>query len=88
VASECGARILERLRESGIGIRVDVERTGLMALVGAVEAIEAGTIPKGSRILACLTSGMSDADGRARPEYTIPSLASLVREYGQAWKGR
>jgi hypothetical protein len=54
-----------------------VEKTGLMALAGAVKEIDAGTISPGERVLCCLTSGISDADGKAVPERVIESLDDL-----------
>jgi hypothetical protein len=78
-----GQGILELLAGHGITIRQPiVEKTGLIALAGTLKAIEAGTVRKGSRLLWCMTSGMSDADGRTRPEYRIRSLTGMLTEYG------
>lgn len=85
-----GKNLLELLRELGVPIAVAggevVEKTGLLALVGALKAIEAGRIPGGSRVLCCLTSGASDADGLARPEITVTSEEDVGR-YAAAWGG-
>ena len=59
------------------------EKTGLMALAGTIKGIDNDTIPKGSRVLTCITSGMTDADGKAAPEFRIPSLASIIKDYAQ-----
>ncbi len=82
----------ELLRSRGIAITLDagqvVEKTGLIALAGTLKAIDAGTIRAGSRVLCCLTSGVSGADGRARPERVVNDardvvdFADAVRERG------
>ncbi|MEW6490774.1 MAG: pyridoxal-phosphate dependent enzyme [Thermodesulfobacteriota bacterium] len=78
-----GKTLLELLGEHGVPIAVSggevLEKTGLLALVGALKAIDGGRIPAGSRVLCCLTSGASDADGRARPECTVASEEDVVR---------
>ena len=58
-----------------------VEKTGLIAFAGILKAIDSGTIRKGNRVLWCLTSGVTDADGLARPEYTVRSLRGMMSEY-------
>lgn len=64
--------IAEMLSENGIEVRGEiVETTGLMALAGTFKEIESGTIPPGSKILCCLTSGAQTADGQAQPERRI-----------------
>ena len=73
-----GKSILELLADKGIDITVIdgevVEKTGLIALAGTLKAIESGKIPKGSKVLCCLTSGISQADGKSLPEYNISRL--------------
>ena len=79
-----GNDILERFQENGVDITLKngeiVEKTGLMALFGAMKAIDKGTISKGSSVLCCLTSGMREADGKAEPEYNITDL-EMAKEY-------
>ncbi len=59
------------------------ERTGLIALAGTLKEIDAGTIRKGSRVLWCLTSGVSHADGGAKADFHISGLESMIRNYGE-----
>jgi len=77
--------ILDLLRDNGIDITIIdgavVEKTGLMALAGTVKEIDNGNIDRGSKVLCCLTSGISKADGKSKPEYRIPSLESMVKDY-------
>jgi len=84
-----GRRVLELLAERGVEIvRRDgriVEKTGLMAIVGALKEIDAGAIPRGSRILCALTSGAGTPDGRAVPELRVRDLAQLDDEAGERW---
>jgi hypothetical protein len=49
----------------------------------ACSVIDQGGIRKGKRVLWCLTSGVSVADGRAMPEFRIPSLRSVILDYGK-----
>jgi hypothetical protein len=70
----CGLTMLEWLERYGIAItRPVVETTGLMALAGTFKEIEKGTIPTGTRVLACLTSGICTSDGKAQPERRLKS---------------
>jgi len=57
-----------------------VEKTGLIALAGAIKAIDRGTIALGSRVLCCLTSGTRPGDGRAVPDCRVSSLEDVERE--------
>lgn len=83
-ADYAGQSLHARLVELGIDIGTDVvERTGLMALAGTFKLIDSGGVPRGKRVLCCLTSGMSAADGLARPEFTIRSLRSAVQDYAR-----
>jgi len=72
-----GKNILDRLREHGIDITLNsgevVEKTGMIALAGTLKEIDQGNIAKGDRVLCVLTSGISEADGRAKPELSISS---------------
>jgi hypothetical protein len=66
--------MLEWLERFGIEITTPVvETTGLMALAGTFKEIDKGTIPRGTRILACLTSGISTSDGKSEPERRLKS---------------
>ncbi len=79
-----GARVRGLLADRGIEIGAEVvEKTGLIALAGTLKMIDQGGIKKSQRVLCCLTSGVCAADGRARPEFTIRSLRTLVTEYGR-----
>jgi hypothetical protein len=76
-------QILELLRSQGIAIslRSDdiIEKTGMIALVGTLKGIDAGIIQAGSSVLCCLTSGMSEANGQARPETVLRSTQDVLR---------
>ncbi len=78
-----GKTILNFLKDHGIEITLNngevVEKTGLMALTGALKKIDHGMIAKGSKVLCCLTSGISEADGKAKPEITISSLGEISK---------
>jgi hypothetical protein len=78
-----GTGIRGLLQEHGIEIGEVKEKTGLTALAGTLKEIDAGTIRKGSRVLWCLTSGVSQADGRATAEFRISSLQSMLKDYGR-----
>jgi hypothetical protein len=78
-----GMGIRELLKEQGVEIGELKEKTGLIGLAGTLKEIDAGTIRKGSRVLWCLTSGVSHADGRAKAEFNIPSLQSALTDYGE-----
>jgi threonine synthase len=70
----CGKTMLEILRTNGIDIGPKVlETTGLMALAGTFKEIDKGTIPPGTKILSCLTSGISKSDGKTEPERRLTS---------------
>ncbi|MBN1832569.1 MAG: hypothetical protein JW896_10710 [Deltaproteobacteria bacterium] len=77
--------ILELLLERGIVITTNekevLEKTGLLALAGTIKAIDQGRIPKGKKVLCCLTSGVSQADGKAEPEYRISRLDRDLKKY-------
>ena len=77
----------ELLLSQGISISLRsgqvIEKTGMIALVGTLKAIDAGTIEPGSSVLCCLTSGISAADGLAQPELTVRN-AQDVLEYVEA----
>ena len=57
-----------------------VEKTGLISLAGTFQQIDRGHIAKGSKVLCCLTSGMSTTDGRLEPTYAISGTANLENE--------
>jgi threonine synthase len=77
-----GKNILDLLKEQGIHITVRegevIEKTGLISLAGALKEIDKGKIAKGSKVLCCLTSGISEADGKANPELRISTLDDLT----------
>lgn len=78
-----GKNILDLLKEQGIDITVRggevIEKTGLISLAGTLKEIDRGRIAKGSKVLCCLTSGISEADGKAKPEITISSLGEISK---------
>lgn len=85
-----GKGILQLLGDNGIEITTNneevVEKTGLIALAGTLKEIDKGSITKGSKVLCCLTSGISEADGKAEPEYRIArshSLEQAIKEYSR-----
>lgn len=78
-----GKGIRELLADHGIDIGKVAEKTGLIALAGTLKEIDAGHIRKGSRILWCLTSGISYGDGRAKSECKISSLKTTLENYGE-----
>ena len=71
------------LKEQGVEMGALREKTGLIALAGTLKEIDAGTIRTGSRVLWCLTSGVSHADGGARAEFNISRLQSILKNYGK-----
>jgi phosphoribosylamine-glycine ligase len=71
------------LKEHGVEMGELREKTGLIALAGTLKEIDAGTIRKGSRVLWCLTSGVSHAHGGARAEFNISDLKSTLKDYGE-----
>jgi hypothetical protein len=79
-----GTSMLELLEDNGVRIGTRngevVERTGLIALAGAVKAIDSGRIARGSRVLCCLTSGTRPGDGRAEPDYRVSSLERVLQD--------
>ena len=74
--------ILDLLKDQGIEITVRggdvIEKTGLISLAGTLKHIDRGKIAKGSKVLCCLTSGISEADGKAKPELRISSSDDLT----------
>jgi threonine synthase len=76
-----GKNILDLLKEQGIDITVRggevIEKTGLISLAGTLKEIDRGRIAKGSKVLCCLTSGISEADGKAKPEFKIANLDEI-----------
>lgn len=82
-----GKDILAILRNNEIDITLTngeiLEKSGLIALAGTIKEIDKGNIAKGSRALCCLTGGASEADGKAKPQYRIPSLDSMIKNYSK-----
>jgi threonine synthase len=76
-----GKGILELFSKKGIDITIRnnevVEKTGLIALAGTLKEIDRGTIEKGSRVICCLTSGISEADGKAEAEFRVSNLSDV-----------
>lgn len=76
-------RLQELLLSQGIALSLRsgdiLEKTGMIALVGTLKAIDAGTIRAGSSVLCCLTSGVSEADGQAQPETIIRSAEDVLQ---------
>jgi threonine synthase len=79
-----GTGIRGLLGSHGIEIGEEVvEKTGLIALAGTLKVIDKGEIPKGKRVLCCLTSGVPTGDRLAKPEFQIRSLRSMMMDYGK-----
>jgi len=76
-----GRGILALLKEHGIEIGEVKERTGLIALAGTLKEIDAGNIRKGSRVLWCLNSGMTHADGQATVEFEVTNPQTMLKDY-------
>jgi threonine synthase len=78
-----GKGILDLLRDRGIEITVTegdvIEKTGLIALAGTLKEIDNRHIARGSKVLCCLTSGMSEADGKATPDLSISSSDDIAK---------
>ncbi len=76
-----GRTALELLRDNGVSVAVRdgeiVEKAGVLALAGAVKAIDAGVVTAGLRVLCSLTGGANGSDGKAVPEHVIGSLAQV-----------
>jgi threonine synthase len=77
-----GKNILERLKEQGIDITVRggevIEKTGLISLAGTFKEIDRRRMSWGSKVLCSVTSGISEADGKAKPELRISKLDDLT----------
>jgi hypothetical protein len=54
-----------------------VEKTGMIALAGTLKEIDQGNIVQGERVLCSLTSGISESDGKAKPDLRISSSDDL-----------
>jgi threonine synthase len=77
-----GDNILDLLKKQGIEISPGLEeKTGLMALAGALKEIDKGTIAKGAKILCCMTSGVTENDGEAHPEFRIERFEGMLESY-------
>jgi threonine synthase len=82
-----GKNVVHLLRDNGVVITFResdvVEKAGLIALAGGLKEIEKGRIKAGSRLLCCLTGGMSAANGQAEPEYRMDNLDRAIKEYSK-----
>jgi hypothetical protein len=91
-ADPVGREMLEKLGDQGAPITLRggqvLEKAGLIALVGTLKEIEHGTIQPGARVLCCLTSGCSEGDARAAPEFTVRSLPEDVETYAEKVSAR
>ena len=76
-----GKSILDELKEHEIEITLNngevIEKTGMIALAGTLKEIDQGNIAQGERVLCSLTSGISEADGKAKPDLIISSSDDL-----------
>jgi hypothetical protein len=84
-----GQSILARLADVGIEISIQdgqvLEKAGMLCLAGTLDQIDRGRIESGCKILWCLTGGMSEGNGQAKPDYRISDVESLeewLREQG------
>jgi threonine synthase len=78
---------IERLQEAGIELTVDpvkrdfIERAGLIAGAGMIEAIHSGKIAEGQRVICSLSGGTGPLPlKKAHPEWNIPAEANLDEE--------
>jgi threonine synthase len=82
-----GKTVLHLLQDNGIEISVrngDVlEKAGLIALAGTLKGIEKREIEVGTKVLCCLTGGMSAANGQAKPEYRMDDVDRAPKEYSK-----
>jgi hypothetical protein len=87
-----GKGLLDLLGEQGFNVWVRdgevVDKTGLIALVGTLKAIDKEKIVEGSKVLCCLTSGTGRADGKAEPEYRVSNPEDLVSDCRDMIDGR
>lgn len=78
-----GKNILDLLKEQGVDITLNngevVEKTGLISLAGTFKEVDRGRMSQGSKVLCSVTSGVSEADGKAKPELRISSLDDLTK---------
>jgi hypothetical protein len=81
-----GKLILDWLNQNRVPITLRdgeiIEKTGLISLVGVLKAIDEKIIAKGARVLCSLSSGVSEADGRAKPDIAIADMSILTQTYG------
>ncbi len=82
-----GKTVVDLLQDMGVEISTKdgevLDKTGLLALAGTLKEIDKGTISPGSRVLCCLTSGVSDADDRAKPEYGVKNVKKDTEKYSR-----
>ncbi len=85
-----GKDILQLLGDHGVEIAINsgevFEKTGLISLAGTLKEIDKGGIDKGSKVQCCLTSGISEVDGKAEPEYRIKGsddLEQSIKKYSK-----
>ena len=92
-----GKPLLEHLDDKGIQIGTHdgqvIDPTGLIALVGTFSEIDRGTIQPGNKVLCSISSGVTDSDGRAAPEFRIASdveagVASYIGAFVTGTTGR
>lgn len=81
LVTDDGCDVLATLRGRGIDISVVdgevVEKTGLIAIAGVLKAIRSASIPRGNRVLVCLTSGARRSLKPAVPRARLADLDSL-----------
>jgi threonine dehydratase len=64
-----------------------MEKAGIMALAGTLEAIDAGTIRKGEKVLSFFTGGAGDFSGREEvPECLVKQEDDLTSAVEGYWK--
>jgi threonine synthase len=82
-----GKNILDLLKEQGIDITVRggevIEKTGLISLAGTFKEIDRSRMSQGSKVLCSVTSGVSEADGKAEPELRILGSDDLIRTFNK-----
>lgn len=77
-------------RGIAIGLRAGrvIEKAGMLALAGTLKAIDAGVVRPGDSVLCCLTGGVTQADGRARPERIVRDAREVLEYAGAIREGR
>lgn len=89
LADRVDSDILQRLQDHGVAIGVRnrdiIDKTGLIALAATLRVIASRGIPRGDRVLVCLSSGANVADGTISAECRV-SEPSSIDGYAERWR--